>query len=120
MISSPVKGLTPLRAFLAGFLMTLIFIKPGITNMPGPPDLTCFSITSVRQSNTATTSFLVRQVISVIAAIIPLFDIGSLTVGIFPATFLAAILVAFVFTLVTRLLAGFFFEAFFAAMFFPH
>jgi len=28
-ISSPVKGFVPLRALVAGFLMTLIFINPG-------------------------------------------------------------------------------------------
>jgi len=39
-VSSPVKGLIPLRAFLAGFLTVTIFIKPGSTNSPQPRFLT--------------------------------------------------------------------------------
>src|SRR4051794_23543084 len=31
-----VKGLIPLRALVAGLLMTMIFIKPGTAKMPGP------------------------------------------------------------------------------------
>src|SRR5205823_4376419 len=31
-----VKGLIPMRALVAGFWITVIFIKPGTTNMPGP------------------------------------------------------------------------------------
>src|SRR5690606_14823561 len=33
-ISSPVKGFTPFRAFVAGFLTTRIFRRPGRVNKP--------------------------------------------------------------------------------------
>ena len=36
MVSSPVNGLMPLRAFVAGFLRTLILNRPGTLNIPGP------------------------------------------------------------------------------------
>lgn len=35
-VGSPVKGLIPLRAFVAGFLLTRIFIKPPREISPGP------------------------------------------------------------------------------------
>src|SRR3990167_3301883 len=113
-MSSPVKGLTPLRAGLAGFFTTLIFIMPGITNTPGPPTFTCFSITLVRQSSTATTSFLLTSVTSVMVLIMFVLVRGSLMDG----NFLAAVLV-----LVAADLPfadfPFFFVVFFTAMFIP-
>src|SRR6187401_1173644 len=44
--SSLVKGLMPLRALVAGLLMTVIFIKPGTVKMPGPFLPTFFLICS--------------------------------------------------------------------------
>jgi len=63
MISSPVKGLMPLRALVAGFFTTLIFMRPGTVNTPGPR-LSSRLIIADRASNTAPTSFLVRPVCS--------------------------------------------------------
>src|SRR3990167_1031239 len=129
MISSPVKGLIPLRAARAGFLTTLIFIMPAITNVPGPPGFTCFSMTSVKQSRTATTSFLPRHVTSVIVLINVLFDNGSLKEGNFiGAVFFAVVLVDvldFLVDLDAVLEAAvfpldFLFNLLFFAMFFPH
>lgn len=35
-VSSPVKGFVPLRAFVAGFFWVVIFINPGRVNCPAP------------------------------------------------------------------------------------
>src|SRR5687768_7136546 len=59
-IFSPVKGLTPSRALVAGFFTTFIFSRPGIVNRPLPRRL--FLITALRESNTAPTCFLERSV----------------------------------------------------------
>jgi hypothetical protein len=130
MISSPVKGLIPLRAARAGFFTTVIFIKPGITNVPAQPGLTCFSMTSVKQSRTATTSFLPIHVASVIVLIIALFDTGSLKEGnftgfIFFAVVFEAVLDPALLVLALVLEAAdfpfdFLFILLFFAMFFPH
>jgi hypothetical protein len=36
MVSSPAKGLIPLRALVAGLRTTVSFIRPGTVYMPGP------------------------------------------------------------------------------------
>src|SRR5262249_44184014 len=95
MISSPVNGFTPLRAARAGFLTTRIFNNPGMTNTPGPRDLTCDSISCVRQSKTPTTSLLLTLVTSVMVLITPLLERGSLKDGIFFAVTLAPALLPF-------------------------
>ena len=40
-VGSPVKGFTPLRAFLAGDFLTTILKAPGNTNFSGPPFFKC-------------------------------------------------------------------------------
>jgi hypothetical protein len=64
MISSPVKGFLPRRALVAGFLTTLTFIRPGIENSLA--DFRDFLMIPLSWSNTAPTSFLVRDVLSAI------------------------------------------------------
>jgi hypothetical protein len=54
-VSSPVKGLTPLRALVAGFLTTLILIKPGRLNMPALRDFRVFAIMPCKEPSTAST-----------------------------------------------------------------
>src|SRR5690606_38671957 len=63
-VSSLVKGLMPLRALVAGFLMTLIFIRPGTVKRPGPRPPTFFLICLLSESKTAWTCFLVSSVSS--------------------------------------------------------
>src|SRR5579863_8660680 len=52
-IFSPVNGLTPSRALVAGFFTTFIFSKPGIVNRPLPRRL--FLITPPSESKTLPT-----------------------------------------------------------------
>src|SRR5262245_184511 len=52
-ISSLVKGLMPLRAFVAGFLTTFIFSRPGSVNTPWLRRL--FLMMPLSDSNTAAT-----------------------------------------------------------------
>src|SRR5690606_6241735 len=52
-VSSLVKGLMPLRALVAGFLVTLIFIRPGTVKRPGPRAPTFFLICLLSESKTA-------------------------------------------------------------------
>src|SRR5690606_3782270 len=68
-IFSPVNGLMPSRAFVAGFFTTRILSSPGSVNSPGalrPARL--FLICLVNESNTAATSFFVRPVSSAMEA----------------------------------------------------
>src|SRR5262245_1062973 len=59
-IFSPVKGLTPSRAFVAGFLTTLSFIRPGSVNRPLPRRL--FLMTPPSESKTPPTCLRERPV----------------------------------------------------------
>src|SRR5262245_42823266 len=62
-ISWPVNGLTPMRAFVAGFLMTFSLTRPGTVKMPGPL-LRSFLMMVVRLSNTDTICLRERPVFS--------------------------------------------------------
>ena len=64
MISSPVKGFRPLRAFVAGLRDVRIFIRPGSVNCPAARFLTWRSIMEFSSSTTATTSFFATPVLS--------------------------------------------------------
>src|SRR5277367_2229749 len=55
-IFSPLKGLMPSRALVAGFFTTFILSKPGMVNRPWLRRL--FLIDAERESNTAPTCFL--------------------------------------------------------------
>ena len=68
-ISSPVNGLMPLRAFRAGLRTTRIFISPGTVNVPGPRRPRSFLIRLAMTSNTSATS---RRVTSVFSSIPPM------------------------------------------------
>ena len=68
-ISSPVKGLTPLRALVAGLRFTRIFMRPGTVNWPGPRRPMSFLMIPARASNTVATSFFVRPVSSAMAPV---------------------------------------------------
>src|SRR5882672_690215 len=59
-IFSPVKGLMPSRAFVAGFFTTFNFISPGNVNRPLPRKL--FLITPPNESNTEETCLRDRAV----------------------------------------------------------
>ena len=72
--SSPVKGLTPLRAFLAGFRLTSILLRPGMVNTRGLFFLRSFLIIAVRQSKTSVISFLPMPVFSARFAKTSAFD----------------------------------------------
>src|SRR5690625_1622114 len=69
-VSSPVKGLMPLRALVAGFLTVLILSRPGSTNSPAPFLCRWRSMTLLRLSSTSLTCFLVRPVFSAISLVI--------------------------------------------------
>ena len=64
MISSPVKGLRPLRALAAGLRTVRIFTRPGSVKVPAPLFFTWRSIVALSSSNTATTSRLATPVFS--------------------------------------------------------
>src|SRR5262245_21076829 len=66
-ISSPVKGLVPLRALVAGFLITTNFAKPGTRKRP--LFLSSLWPTSTRQSITFLTSRLASSVVVAIFSI---------------------------------------------------
>src|SRR5439155_10917992 len=66
-ISSPVNGLVPLRALVAGFLMTTNLAKPGTRNRPF--FLSSLWPTSVRVSMTLLTSRLESSVVVAIFSI---------------------------------------------------
>ena len=59
-ISSLVKGLMPLRALVAGFLIVFILSNPGRVNSPTARFLMCLSMISEHESNTLATCALVR------------------------------------------------------------
>src|SRR3569833_1459240 len=59
-IFSPVKGLMPSRALVAGFFTTFNFISPGLVNKPLPRRL--FLITPLSESNTEATCLRDRAV----------------------------------------------------------
>src|SRR6202051_2664741 len=59
-IFSPLKGLTPSRAFVAGFFTNFIFSRPGIVNKPRLRRL--FLIDAESESNTAPTCFVESSV----------------------------------------------------------
>ena len=59
-IFSPLKGLMPSRALVAGFFTTFIFSSPGIVNTPWPRKL--FLIAPESESNTAPTCFFESSV----------------------------------------------------------
>ena len=66
--SSLVKGLMPLRAFVAGLRTVLIFNKPGRTKMPTPFFLMCASITSAKPSSTEDTCLRLSSVLVAICS----------------------------------------------------
>lgn len=84
-ISSPVNGLMPLRAFRAGFLTTLIFSNPGRLKYPAPRGFSSLEIKPSKDSRTAATSLRER---SVSAAI--LFKISDFVGGFLTELFEAA------------------------------
>ena len=118
-ISSPVNGLMPLRALVAGFFLTIILAMPGMVKVPCflrlAPTMPCM------HSKTFATSFLEISTVSAIVAKSSLFVGGlvpALNLGaafFFAAAFLETFfLVTFFFD--TFFLAAFFFVAFFLAM----
>ena len=79
-VSSPVNGLIPLRAFVAGFLTTLILHKPIRLNKPEPLGFISFAMTPSSAVNTEATSFLDKPVSVAIE-----FRISDLVGGFFTA-----------------------------------
>src|SRR5688500_10045226 len=71
-----VKGLIPLRALVAGFWITLIFIRPGTANTPGPFLPTADWISPDSASNTDFTCLRDSSVFSAIRVTISLLDAG--------------------------------------------
>src|SRR5207247_4314104 len=63
MIISPVAGLRPGRAFVAGFSTRLILSKPGKVTTPGPFLPTCSWMKPVRASKTPPICFFVKPVL---------------------------------------------------------
>lgn len=61
-VSSPVNGLMPLRALVAGFLTTLILHKPTILNKPEPLGFNSLAIIPSSAVNTEATCLRVRSV----------------------------------------------------------
>ena len=117
-VSSPVNGLMPLRAFVAGLRVTLHFIKPGTVNSPGPPFFKCLCITSDKISNTVPISFLDNSVHSEIYVNNSDFFKGSFTfkAGAFlGAAFGAVTFLATVFLAVARFAGDFLAVVFLAA-----
>ncbi len=84
-ISSPVNGLVPLRAFLAGFLTTLILSNPGRLKYPAPRGLSSLEIKPSRDSSTDATSFRERSVSAAMLFRISDFVGGFLTDVLFVA-----------------------------------
>ena len=84
-VSSPVNGLMPLRAFLAGFFTVTILNSPGKTNSPHERFLIWPSMRSLNSSKTACTSFLGSSVFSLMRAIICVLVKRSLMAVIFLA-----------------------------------
>lgn len=67
MVSSPVKGLIPLRALRAGFLTVFILSRPGRVNSPTLRFLMWRSITVVNSLNTSLIWDLFKPVLSAIS-----------------------------------------------------
>src|SRR5687768_10940610 len=76
MTSSLVKGLIPLRALVAGLLITLIFIRPGTLNTPGPFLPTALPICFASASKTDDTCLRDSSVDSEIRLMISLLEAG--------------------------------------------
>ena len=111
MVSSPVKGLIPLRALRAGFFTVLILRIPGMVNSPTPRFLMLRSISECSSSITEPTCFLLKPVLSAtLARIWLLVSFSEIAVAAFfaGAAFLA-----------TAFLAGAFLAAAFLAGAFP-
>ena len=82
-VSSPVKGLRPLRSLVAGLRWTTILQRPGIEKLPGPPRFAiALRISSLRASITSPTCFLDRSVASAM-----LFKISVLVGAFFAVAF---------------------------------
>src|SRR3954466_14428037 len=75
-----VKGLIPLRALVAGLLMTMIFIKPGTAKMPGPFLPTAALISPASASNTEATCFRLNSVAVAILVRISVFEAALLAI----------------------------------------
>jgi len=86
MVSSPVKGLIPLRALVAGFRTTVSFIRPGTVYIPGPRPFRLFLIWPAMASNTATTCFFASPVDSAISDMISPLVIGRADASFFAMT----------------------------------
>ena len=89
-VSSPVKGLMPLRALVAGFLTDLILHRPKTLNKPEPRGLSYFAISSSNDVKTAATCLRVSSVSVAIAFRISDFVGAFFTAG--AAFFLTAML----------------------------
>src|SRR6476619_415097 len=76
MTSSLVKGLIPLRALVAGFWITVIFIRPGTANTPEPFLPTADPISCDRASKTELTCLRESSVDCEMRLITSLFDAG--------------------------------------------
>src|ERR1700722_2158899 len=77
-VSWPVNGLIPLRGLVAGLWITVIFIRPGTANTPGPFLPTLRPINPESASSTAATFFRDSSVSWASAFNTSLFDIGLL------------------------------------------
>src|SRR3954468_11273438 len=82
MTSSLVKGLIPLRALVAGFWITVIFIRPGTANTPEPFLPTADPISCDRASNTDTTCLRDSSVDCEMRLMTSLFDAGFADFGL--------------------------------------
>ena len=114
-VSSPVKGLMPLRALRAGFFTVVIFIIPGMVNSPIERFLMLRSIRVCISSMTEEICFLLRPVLSARLVTIWLLVILVLMAGAFFTG--AAFLAAAFFLAGAFLAAAFFAGAFFLAAF---
>ena len=75
-VSSPVNGLIPLRALVAGLRTTLTFIIPGTLKTPGPRLPRFLPISFASSSKTLATCLLVRPVFSANVAMISVLVMG--------------------------------------------
>lgn len=111
MVSSPVKGLMPLRALTAGLRTVMTFIRPGIVNSPAPRFLMLPSIRFSSCCMTSDTCFLLRPVLSAmvptICVLVIFSEMAFTLAGAAAGAFLAGAFLA----------AAFFAGAFLAAAF---
>merc|ERR1719388_606088 len=82
---SLVKGLMPLRAFVAGLFFSFMFSMPA--SLKEPDFFTCAAATAIIASTTLFTSFVFKPVVSATEAYTPLCDI--------PEAFIARFFMAF-------------------------